>query len=72
MLHLPIILRNLVKSATPSITITIGATSTVDNKPIPQAAPPKVIVIKTVSTVSTILAALKNFLLQAQIIPRND
>ena len=49
------------KSATPSIAITVGAATIVDNKPIPPAPAPMVIVIKTVSTLSTILAALKYF-----------
>ena len=62
-LYLPIILRSPVKSATPSIAITAGAAIIVDNKPIPPAPAPMVIVIKTVSTLSTILAALKYFLL---------
>ena len=63
MLYLPIILRNPVKRATPSIAMTVGAAITVDNKPIPPTPPPKVIAIKTVSTLSTILATLKYFLL---------
>ena len=56
-----------VKSATP-ITITAGVATIVDNKPIPPAPPPKVIAIKTVSTLSTILAALKYFLLKAPLV----
>ena len=64
-LYLPIILRSPIKSATPSIAITAGAATIVDNKPIPPAPPPKVIALKTVSTLSTILAALKYFLLKA-------
>ena len=67
-LYLPIILRNPVKSATDSITITVGAAITVDNKPMPPAPPPNVIAIKTVSTLLTILAALKYFLLKAPLV----
>ena len=67
-LYLPIILRNPVKSATPSIAVTVGATITVDNNPIPAAPPPKVIAIKTVSTLSTIPAALNYFLLKASLV----
>ena len=67
-LYLPIVLRNHVKSATRSIAMTAGAAITVDNKPIPLAPPPKVITIKTVSTLSTILAALKYILLKASIV----
>ena len=63
MLYLPIILRNPVTSAAPSSPITTGAATIVDNKPIPPAPAPMVIVIKTVSAISTILAALKYFLL---------
>ena len=62
------ILRSPVKSATPSIAITAGAATIVDNKLIPPAPAPKVIVIKTVSTLSTILAALKYFLLKASLV----
>ena len=39
------ILKSPVKSATPSIAMTVGAAITVDNKPIPPAPAPKVIVI---------------------------
>ena len=67
-LYLPIILRNPVKSATPSITMTAGAAITVDNKPMPPTPPPKVVAIKTVSTLSTIQAALKYFLLKASLV----
>ena len=45
-LYLPIILRNPVKSATPSIAMTVGAAITVDNKATPPAPPTMVIVIK--------------------------
>ena len=68
MLYLPIILRNPVKSATDSIAITVGAAITVDNKPMTPAPPPNVIAIKTVSTLSNILAALKYFLLKAALV----
>ena len=67
-LYLPIILRNPVKSATHSIAMTAGAAITVDNKPIPPAPPPKVIAIKAVSTLSTILATIKCFLLKASLV----
>ena len=67
-LYLPIILRNPVKSAIPSNGITLGDATTVDNRAIPPAPAPKVIVIKTVSTLSTILAALKYFLLKASLV----
>ena len=53
-LYLPIILRRPVKSATPSIAITAGAATIVVNKLIPPAPAPMVIVIKIVSTLSTI------------------
>ena len=45
-LYLSITLRNPVKSATPSITMTTGVATTVYNKPMPPAPLPKVIVIK--------------------------
>ena len=45
MLYLPIILRNPVESATPSIAMTAGAAITVDNKATPPAPPPMVIAI---------------------------
>ena len=67
-LYLAIILRNPIKSAIPSNGITTGDATTVDNKAIPPAPAPKVIVIKTVSTLSTILAALKYFLLKASLV----
>ena len=54
-LYLPIILRSPVKSAIPSNGITTDDVTTVDNRPIPPAPAPKVIVIKTVSTLSTVL-----------------
>ena len=63
-LYLPIILKSPVKSATPSITMTTGAATTVNNKPMPPSTPP----IKTVSTLSTILAALKYYLLKASLV----
>ena len=67
-LYLPIILRNPVKSATPSIAITAGVAITVDNNPIPVAPPTKVIPIKTISTLTTIPATLKYFLLKASLV----
>ena len=67
-LYLPIILRNPVKSAIPSNGITIDIATTVDNRAIPPAPSPKVNVIKTVSALSTILAALKYFLLKASLV----
>ena len=67
-LYLPIILRNPVKSATPSIAMTVGVAITVDSKATPSAPPPKVIAIKTVYTLSTILAALKYILLKASLV----
>ena len=48
--------------------MTVGAAITVDNKATPPAPPPKVIAIKTVSTLSTILATLKYFLLKASLV----
>ena len=67
-LYLPIILRSPVKNAIPSNGITIGDATTVDNIAIPPDPAPKDIVIKTVSTLSTILAALKYFLLKASLV----
>ena len=67
-LYLPIILRNPSKSATPSIAMTAGAAITVDNKATPPAPPPKIIAIKIESTLSTILATLKYFLLKASLL----
>ena len=54
-LYLPIILRNPVKSATPSIAMTAGAAITVDSKPMPPAPPPKVIHVVDYSSRSEIL-----------------
>ena len=52
-LYLPIILSSPLKSDTPSITMTIGAATIVDNKATPPAPPPRVIVLKTVSNYSS-------------------
>ena len=56
------------KIASPSIAITAGAATIVDNKLIIPAPAPMVIVIKIVSTLSTILATLKYFLLKASLV----
>ena len=67
-LYLPIILNSAVKSDTPSIATTIGVTTIVVSKATPPAPPPRAIAIKTVSTLSTILDALKYFLLNASLV----
>ena len=74
--HLPTSERKPVAAADASNAITAGIATIVDNKPIPPTPLAMVIVMRTVSTLSTILAALKYFLANVSLVitsfSRND